>query len=122
MTDSIEDWDSLWERMEKYVDIDEITDKEMFKQSMINAFFKDSTSGYSGSHEAIIDELWDRGVDKGTFVEVEEVSGAELEVPEEEPEIERTIKSYDEQRDWTNKYVHGEITWEQFIHKIFLGA
>ena len=40
MTDSVLDWDSLWDRVERTINIDDIDSYDDFKQQMINTFFK----------------------------------------------------------------------------------
>ena len=36
------------------------------------------------------------------------------------PEEEELIKTYEQQRDWSNKYVTGEISWETYVKRVFL--
>lgn len=62
MTDSVLDWDSLWERVKKRIDPSKISTFDDFKQKMITDFFKGKTNpkGFKSGHEDLIRELWDR--------------------------------------------------------------
>ena len=69
MPDSVLDWDSLWDRAERQVDMEEIRDNEDFQQKLIGKFFRGQPNpkGLTGKHIDLADEMWERGVIEQRF-------------------------------------------------------
>lgn len=101
MPDSVEDWDSLWKRTTRWIDVTDIEDKEEFQQRMMSDFFRDYTNpkGMTGRHSRLVDELWEFGIKEDRFPEV-------IRIREEEArkvEVERFEKMIKEDR-WKRRY------------------
>lgn len=71
------DWESLWSRTKKYIDIDDIDDEDIFKQRMISDFFKGNVPG---KRKDLINELWDWAHDNDKFPKIVEIERREQEI------------------------------------------
>jgi hypothetical protein len=81
VVDSVIDFDSLWDRVKKKIDTDNIEDSDQFRQHMIEKFFKEkwNPKGTTPGHEALISEIWSRGTDEERFPKVVEIQQKEVE-------------------------------------------
>jgi hypothetical protein len=78
MTDSVLDWDSLFERYRRTVGssrVDDIETKEQFKETCIRQFFRGDTNpdGIKGNHDKLVEKMWDRWSTEGLLENVPEV-------------------------------------------------
>lgn len=63
MVDTVIDMDSLIERVEKFINVDDIDTKNEFIQALISKFFKGEKvkrEGLSKGQQELVNEMWDR--------------------------------------------------------------
>lgn len=111
MTDTILDWDSLWDRVTKNIDTNKIQDESDFKQTMTTDFFKGHTNpqGMKDGHKKLMNELWDHALDNRKLPNIDIITDEKgrFTVPKQaKPLLKKSGK------EWKRGYSYTTYTWK----------